>query len=277
MAPSASDMHHIEQLPHAVSSVDAMNLATAAVREARYPDAYHVIAEYMKGHPLEEELFLTAVEVINLASRFDRDRNHPPLNMLYECEELAAILARRIPEMFHVHGPTDGQTRVLYRCVRAMYTGWCHHARALLQYKYLVNSREYMRRNWVDPRDFGCLVDIMRMAMRSRLTLDLLRFVYTELKPCVRVGMEVIAHDDKKAKFEGDLLRILASPTKDVVPDLTFEIYKEITQAYVREGDTAGALTFCKQALLMRNNDSDMLKLKAELSDIGAQRMKRPR
>lgn len=273
--PSTEQIQRLEQIPHAGSVEEAITLANQFAEVGRYHDAYHVISDFLHTHPIDGEMVEAAISIIRLASRFDRDRSMPPFNMLYECEELAAILARRIPEMFHVNGPTDGQTRVLYRCARVIYHGWIDHICALLEYKYRMTNKEWLRRNWLDPRDFGCVLDVMRLGVRSRLTLDLLRFVYTELKRAVHIGTEVIAHDDKKAKFEGDLLRIIASPTKDLVPDLTFEIYKDITLAYMREGDTQGALMFCKQALLMKNSDSEMLKLKAELSDMGAARARK--
>lgn len=273
--PSGEHLQRLEQIPHAHSAAEAVTLANQYAEVGRYHDAYHVISDFLHTHPIDGELVEAAVSIIRLAGRFDRDRSMPPFNMLYECEELAAILARRIPEMFHINGPTDGQTRVLYRCARVIYLGWIDHICALLEYKYRMTNKEWLRRNWLDPRDFGCVLDVMRLAVRSRLTLDLLRFIYNELKRTIRIGVEVIAHEDKKAKFEGDLLRIIASPTKDLVPDLTFEIYKEITMAYMREGDTQGALMFCKQGLLLKNNDAEMLRIKAELSDIGAARARK--
>jgi hypothetical protein len=194
--------------------------------------------------------------------------------MLYECEELAEALAKKIPDMSKLK-EMDGRTARLYYFVKLVYSTWTTHCMALLDYKYCMSDGAFMKRNWLDPIDFVFLLEPMRMGVRSRLPLDLLRYIYTELRKCIELGASVIAHDDKKAKFRGDLIRIIAAPTKDVIPDLQFDLYREITHAYLEEGDTQNATIFCKQALMLRKNDSEMLQLMEEIKH-SAHKSKKP-
>lgn len=267
--PDEAARRRLETLGHAETIAQAQLIAQRHCELHEYHDAYHILFDYLARHALDEEVLKSATQVILMASRFDRDKGEPPFNMLYECEEMAALLAKRIPDIFTLNESGDERTAHLYRCVKVVYTTWTYHCRALLEYKYRTSSKTWMQRSWIDPQDFGFLHDVMLIGVRSRLPLDLLRYILVELMRCVEIGKQVIAHDDKRAKFEGDILRIIASPTRDVIPDLCFEIYGMIVDAYKREGDTATAMTFCRQALLIRRTDRQMLKILEELKQKG--------
>lgn len=263
--PTESARARLNNLEHAGTIDEAVSLSNHYISVQQYHDAYHVLFTYILHNPLDARVFEAATRVIVAASQFDREKGVAPFNMLYECEEMAAILAKRIPDLCRLMESGDERTEQLYRFVKTVYMTWTYHCRALLEYKYRASNTTWMRRSWIEPRDFGFLLDIMRMAIRSRLPLDLLRLVKTELKKCIVIGQNVIAHTDKRCKFEGDLLRILASPTKDVIPDLCFEYYCEIVNAYREQGDRATAMTFCRQALLIRKNDRDLLRIHEDL------------
>ena len=227
-----------------------------------FHDAHFVAADYLSNQGLKESVLEACTKVIEMASKFDRERGMAPFNMLWECEELAQILARYIPDMSHLSPKADEQTSRMYRCVKIVYSAWTLHCGCLLEYRFRMTNDKWMRRAWIEPRDFGALLDIMRTGVHSKLPLDLMRMLYEGVRKCVEIGLSVIAFDDKRGKFEGDVLRIVASPVKDTVPDLTYEIYRDIAKAYLVAGDTSVAGIFVDQALLMRKNDREMSILK---------------
>lgn len=271
LEPTEEQRAHYRDLGHAQSIREALERANELAAKELYHDAYYLLVDFLIHHPvLEERLIDAATEVVHLASRHDRDQGRKPENMLYECEEMAAVLARRIPDIAFLKEFGDERTARLYHIVRTVYKTWMVHCRALLEYRYRLNRTTYMRRNWIDPRDFGFLVEAMRMGVRTRLPLDLLREIYSEIRLTVAIGRKVIAHEDKRARFEGDVLRIIASPTKDIIIDLCLDIYKDIITAYVAAGDTQNALIFVKQALHIRGNDTALVRLRNELQSKGA-------
>lgn len=273
--PTEEEREILRKLEHPTTEEDAIATGHRHLQQGRFHEAYHVLVDYIVHHEVSEEVLREATNVVFAASEFDRAAGKSPENMLYECEEMAAILSRRIPEMSRLRDIKNRDvTEWIYRVVKLVYKTWALHCRALLEYRYMAADGNWMRRNWIDPRDFGFLVEMMRMGVRSRLPLDLLNFIYRETRNCVEVGTQVIAHDDKRAKFRGDVLRIIASPTRDVIPDMTFEIFKDIVNAYLDENDTESALTFCKQALMIRHHDSEMLMLKRKLEELGASRLR---
>lgn len=273
--PTPEDFQHFRELDTQApeTAPEAITLAESMVAQGRFQDAHHVLFHYLLTHPLTEDAFIAETQVILRASQFDKGRSIAPHNMLYECEEMAALLVRRIPNLHELkeRGGSEA-TNKLYHFVKLVYGMWAMHCRRLLEYKYRLNDKEWIQRNWLDPRDFGFLVDLMRMGVRSHLPLDLLRYIYHETRKCIDMGKVVIAHRDKQAQFEAEALRMIASPTRDVVPDLTFEIFREIINAYMTEGDTANALIFTKQALLIHKTDKDLNRIKTELEDRGAQK-----
>jgi hypothetical protein len=238
----------------------------ALAKQEYYHDAHFLIAEWLLHHGLDEDLLELAGKVIELASHYERSRGLAPFNMLWECEELAQILQRHVPDMSRLSLRADENTARLHRCVRIVYSAWTLHAKALIEYRYRTTDTEYMTRTWLEPGDFGFLLDIAKAGVRSKLPFDLMYFLYQKLKECIAIANHVIAHEHKRAKFEGDVLRMLAGPVKESVPDLAFTIYVDIIQAYMREGDTANATLFCKQALLIRKNDPQVSELLATLS-----------
>lgn len=257
--PTPEEYEHLRSLDHAESRDQAIEMARTAMEKGQLHDAYHIMVDYLLHHPLSIESFRCATDIVLRASAFSRERKIPPENMLFECEEMAAVLYRRIPDMSALQdGGKDDVSNKLYQFVRLVYQTWTTHCYSLLEYKYRIDKNTWTRRNWIDPRDFGFLVEVMRMGVSSRLPLDLLRMIYTELRKCVDLGKYVIAHEDKKHRFEGDLLRIIASPTKDVVPDLCFLIYTHIVEAYLKQGDSQSAVIFCRQALLIQKNHRGM-------------------
>ncbi|MCC5874885.1 MAG: hypothetical protein JJU11_01575 [Candidatus Sumerlaeia bacterium] len=273
--PTEEEREILRHLEHPSTAEDAIATGQRHLQQGRFHEAYHVLVDYILHHEVSEQVLREATHVIFAASEFDRSAGKSPENMLYECEEMAAILSRRIPEMSRLRDIKNRDlTEKIYRIVKLLYKTWALHCRALLEYRYMAADGNLMRRNWIDPRDFGFLVEMMRMGVRSRLPLDLLNFIYIETRKCVEIGAEVIAHDDKRAKFRGDVLRIIASPTRDVIPDMTFAIFKDIVNAYLDENDTESALIFCKQALMIRQHDSEMLTLKRKLEELGASRLR---
>lgn len=248
--------------------------ATATVEAARqsleqghYHDAYNVCADYLARHAVDEMVFEAAVGVIRLASKYDREKSIAPFNMLFECEELAQILSRHIPDMTALSNHADEQTVRMFRVTKMVYSTWTSHACALLEYRFKVNNRDYIQRQWIEPRDVGFLLDVMRVGVSSRLPLDLLRVIYAGARECIQVVQKVIPFEDKRAKFEGDALRILASPVKDVVPDMQIIIYKDIARAYLAEGDTATTNLFVDQGLLLSKKDRELLELKDKIRE----------
>ena len=265
MRPNDAHFQHLRELQHAESEKEALELANDYLMMGEFQDAYHILFDFMIAHPLSLNLARGINNIIVQANHFDVDGNRPPYNMLYECEELAALLVKRIPNL-RVLKEADVSMTEPYQIVKQVYRSWASHCRALLEYKYHLNSKEWVTRNWIDPREFGFLVEVMRMAIRSMLPLDLLRFVYSEIKQCVEVGSKrVIATEVKRCQFYAECLRIIASPARDTIPDLQFEIYREIIYNYLREGDSSSALTFVKQALMIHKADKDMLRLKQDL------------
>lgn len=273
--PPAKARERMRNLPHAETFEEAIAEARAQLELNHFHDAHHILAEYLTQKEISTFVISAINEVVTLASRHDRDRGIAPFNMLWECEETAMIVAKRIPDVQKLSHEGDTRTRMMYECVEIIYRTWTMHSKALLEYKFKANSKQWARRNWIEPRDLGFLVDIMKTAIRTHLPLDLLRFVYEQVHDVVLMMKNVIPHDDKQARFEGDVLRMIASPSKEIVPDLTFIIFKDIVEAYRREGDTQQAWTFCLQALLIHPHDREMLQTKEDLKDQGAYGIRR--
>lgn len=263
--PSHDDIARLGAGGHVETIAEAVAKANEHVARREFHEAYHALVDYLLTHQLHSEVLQAATDVVFLAGKWNRARNIAPTNMLHECEEMAAVLSRRIPNMTKLCESDNDETTRLYRYTKLVYFTWTSHCQTLLEYKYHSTDDMMVRRNWVEPRDFGFLLDVMKMGIRSRLPLDLLRSIFAELRKCIEVGKRVVAQTDKRAKFEGDVLRIVASPVKDEVPDLAFEIYREIAKAYGVEGDSQSSLIFVRQALLLRPSDAEMLLLKATL------------
>ncbi|MCB2154580.1 hypothetical protein KQI84_06810 [bacterium] len=259
-----------KQLSVGTTADESIREALKLCDKGYYHDAHYVAADYLANHGLKESVLEACTKIIAMASDFDREQGRAPFNMLWECEELACILARYIPDMSHLSEKSDEQTSRMYRCVKMVYYTWTMHCGKLLEYRFRMTNDKWMRRGWIEPRDFGSLLDIMRTGVHSKLPLDLMRMLYQGVRNCVEIGLNVIAFEDKRGKFEGDVLRIVASPVKETVPDLTFEIYGHIAKAYLLAGDTSVAGIFVDQALLMRKNDRDMMALKEKVEDMRA-------
>lgn len=275
LRPTEAEREILRRLEHPKTEEEARAIAHRHLQEGKFHEAYHILVDFILHVKVSEDVLHEATNVILAASRYDRVKGQSPENMLYECEEMAAILSRKIPAMSRLKDLRDKDlTERIYRVIKLVYKTWGVHCRALIEYRYKSADGSWMQRNWIDPRDFGFLVEMMRMGVKSRLPLDLLQFIYIETRKCVDLGLEVIAHNDKKAKFRGDVLRIIASPTRDIIPDMTFAIFKDIVNAYLEENDTETALIFCKQALMIRQHDLEMSQLKTQLEELGASRMR---
>ncbi len=264
--PDAKELERRRHIPIPDDLEELGRQVEQLARNSFYHDAHFLVAEWLIHHGLDEDLLELAAKVIEVASYHQRSKAIAPFNMLWECEELAQILQRHVPDMSRLSLRADENTARLHRCVRIVYLAWINHARALLEYRYRVSDTEYATRTWLEPGDFGFLLDIVKAGVRSKLPFDLMYFIYQHLKDCTAVANNVIAHEVKRCKFEGDVLRMIAGPVKEAVPDLAFAIYLDIIHAYMREGDTANATLFCKQALLIRKNDPQVTELLAQLS-----------
>ena len=108
----------------------------------------------------------------------------------------------------------------------------------------------------------------MATAVKTKLPLDLLRIAYRGVRKCVRVAENAIHFDRDKKRFEGDVLRIMASPVKDVIPDMQLEIYIDVARAYLDEGDTTNADIFIRQGLLISRSNKKLLEMREELRDL---------
>ncbi len=270
MRPTASEYQHFKELPHPESAEEAIHHLRGFTNAGEYHDAHHVVAEFLANHEMNEEIVIQWANMIEIASQHHRRRAIVPTNMLWECEEVAHIVGRWLPKVSRQDLTQGKLTSMMYRCIEKIYATWIDHCGHLLNYRYQIDEKTYMRREWLDPRDFGFLVEVMRTAVQSKIPLDLLKFIYQRLKLCIAIGEEVIAHDNKKLRFRGDVLRIIASPTRDVIPDLCLEIYLDILNAYYKEGDTSNAYIFCKQALFLSPANKELLDLKKELEKKGA-------
>ncbi len=273
--PPAKARERLNNLPHAESLEEAVAASRRHLELAHFHDAHHVLADYLMQKEISTNVVSAINEIITLAGQYDRAKGRAPFNMLWECEETALIVAKRIPDVEMLSAEGDNRTQTLYECMEIVYRIWTQHAMRLLEYKYKSTNTQWSRRSWVEPRDLGFLVDIMKTAVRTHLPLDLLRFVYEQIHEVIALMNNVIAHKTKQARFMGDTLRMIASPGKELVPDLTFEIYEDIIEAYQAEGDTQQAWTFCLQALHIHPNDREMLKIKDELKEQGAMGIRR--
>lgn len=266
--PSLDQLDRLHHLPIAQTAEEAVELCRKYAGDNLHHDAHHIAAEYLATHGIHPHLLEVTCDVIAHGSQYDREAARAPFNLLWECEELAQILQKRIPDMSKLSPRADRNTAVLYYSARLVYHTWIDHARALLEYRYKVTNREYQHRSWIEPGDFGFLLDILRAAVRSKLPFDLLYDMYQRLRTCVAIGHLVIGKEEKRWKFEGDVIRILAGSVREAAPDVAFAMYRDIIAAYRREGDTANAMLFCKQALLIRRDDKELLQVKKELEQL---------
>lgn len=265
LRPTPEARERRKQLPHPEAIEETLRLARGFLERGFYHDAYSICADYLATHGIDEIVLEKATRVIRTASQYDRAKGRAPFNMLFECEEMAHLLARFIPDMTALSDHADEHTVKMFRCVKMVYETWTDNARALLEYRFKTASETYIQRQWIEPRDVGFLLDIMSTGVRSKLPLDLLRVIYVGARKCIEVAQHAIAFEQKKAKFEGDALRIVASPVKGLAPDMQLEIYRDIVRAYLREGDTHSAKTFVDQALLIRKHDRELLDLQEQV------------
>lgn len=213
----------------------------------------------------EEYLVDAAMEVGEMASRWDRQQRIAPYPLFDHFEEMAASFGKHVMEMRRLDPDPLRATSNLYRLAMKIYTGWVSHCGAILEHQHRRSNTEWIQVEWVPPHRFNVLLTIMRSAVRQKLPLDLLMRVYQEIRQVITIGREVISLNAKKDKFEGDCLRIIASPSKDVIPDLCLMIFRDIINAYMRAGEGASALIFCEQSLLIKRSDHEIEAIKAEI------------
>lgn len=261
--------HHTEG-EQATSPEQVIEIMRGLMHRSDHHAAHNVAADYLMTHEIDEQLLDALSALVRIASRFDRNLGIQPENMLWECEESARILQRRIPDMSSLTHRKDDDSRRLFRCVKIVYETWCYNAAALVEYRYRVSNDSWMRRSWIEPRDLGFLLDIMRTAVQSKLPLDLLRVAFNGVRHSIVLASNAIAFDHTRGKFIGDCLRITASAVKDIVPDMQMEIYRDIVRSYLHAGDAVNAEIFINQGLLLNRSDRVMNELKHEVLELKA-------
>jgi hypothetical protein len=232
--------------------------------QQRYIEAFKEANKEL-AQQCEELLVDAALEVGQMASRWDRQQRIAPYPLFDHFEELAASFGKHVMEMRRLDPDPLRATSNLYRLATKIYTGWVSHCGAILEHQHRRSNTEWIQVEWIPPHRFNVLLTIMRSAVRLKLPLDLLMSVYQEIRQVITIGREVISLNAKKDKFEGDCLRIIASPSKDVIPDLCLMIFRDIINAYMRAGEGASALIFCEQSLLIKRGDHEIEAIKAEI------------
>ncbi len=231
-------------------------------QQNRYPEAFREGVQAF-DQACEESVLDACLHVGMMAGRWDRKMRIAPYFLHDAFEELAAAFGKHVREMRHIDPDPLRATSGMYRLATKIYFAWVDHCAAVLEHQHRRTNTAWIQMEWIPPHRFNCLLSIMRSAVRIKLPLDLLQRIYNRIRAVVRIGKEAISIDTKKIKFEGDCLRILASPTKDVIPDLCYQIYRDIIDVYVKAGENASAIMFCDQALLIRRGDHEVEQIKA--------------
>ncbi|MCB2154581.1 hypothetical protein KQI84_06815 [bacterium] len=233
--------------------------------EGRYQDAYYVVTAYFENVGLSSGVLEAGLGVIERASSFDREQGVGPVNMLHECEHLAATIVRFIPEVSRLSKKGDAETVTKFRMVAHIYETWLRHCRALVEYKYRIRNDEWMRRQWVEPSDFGFVLDVFRSGARTNLPMEMMRRLYKSARHVMEVGEHVIAFPDKQGKFEAEFLRIVISPLRENYEKLAFDVACDIVRAYHRAGDLTNANNFLTMASSILPDNPEIDRLRARL------------
>ena len=276
VAYTGTQTPHPHKLGLPKSGMDVKNLDPADTEEAityilqlrnegRYQDAYYVVTSYLENVGLNGGVLEAGLGVIERASSFDRDQGAGPVNMLHECEHLAATIVRFIPEVSRLSKQGDAETVHKYRMVSHVYDTWLRHCKSLVEYKYRIRNDEWMRRQWVEPSDFGFVLDVFRSGVRSVLPAEMMRRLYKGARRVMEVGEHVIAFPDKQAKFEGEFLRIVISPLRESYEKLAFDVACDMVRAYHRAGDLTNASAFLTMASGLQPGDPEIDRLRARL------------
>lgn len=234
------------------------------VGQQRYIEAFKEANKEM-ALQCDELVVDAALEVGEMASRWDRQQRIAPYPLFDHFEELAASFGKHVMEMRRLDPDPLRATSNLYRLATKIYSGWISHCGAILEHQHRRSNTEWIQVEWVPPHRFNVLLTVMRSSVRLKLPLDLLMRIYQEIRQVITIGREVISLAAKKDKFEGDCLRIIASPSKDVIPDLCLMIFRDIINAYIRAGEGASALIFCEQSLLIKRGDHEIEAIKSEI------------
>lgn len=234
------------------------------VRHSRFVEAFRAGVAVLDER-CEEPLVDACVSVSRMASLWDRDKRIAPYALFDDFDALAAAFGKHVREMRHIDPDPLRATSGLYRLATKIFSAWVDHCKAVLEHQHRRTNVSWIQTEWIQPHRFNCLLAIMRSAVRIKLPLDLLFKVYQSLRQAIAIGKAAIAFDVRKVKFEGDCLRILASPSKDVIPDLCYIIFRDIIDVYVEAGENASAMMFCDQALLLRRGDREVEQIKAEI------------
>jgi len=232
--------------------------------EDRFVEAFRLGVDRFEQN-CEESVVDACVCVSRLASRWDREKRVAPYSLFDLFDGLAAGFGKHVREMRHIDPDPLRATSGLYRLAGKIYVAWVDHCAAILEHQHKRTNTQWVQLDWVQPHRFNCLLSVMRSAVRIKLPLDLLLRVYQKLRGVIYIGKSAIALDARRVKFEGDCLRVLASPSKDLIPDLCYIIYRDIIDTYVEAGENAAAMMFCDQALLIRRGDHEVEHIKAEI------------
>ncbi len=250
--------------PDADSQAAALRQIRELAEQNRYIEAF--VTGVRQYETTCDEQFVEACSVVShLASVWDRDRHVAPYPLFDPFYELARALGKHVAHMRRFDEDPLRATSHLYRHATKIYTEWVDHCEAVLEHNFHRTNTAWQKREWIQPQDFSCLLQVLRSAVHEKMPLDLLNRVYERIREALKIGDFVIHSEKKRRRFEGDCLRVFASPTKDAIPDLCYRIYRDIITAYAAAGETASALIFCRQVLLINRGDREMLMLLEEL------------
>lgn len=225
----------------------------ALANSSRYHDAFSSTMRFLEQEGPDASVLKACVVALHRASAYDRDRGISPVNVLHEFEHLAHALLRYCPDMSELDPRSDDEdTRESHTFVKRLYRAWLAHCRALLEFKFRLKNDQWMKRQWIEPDEFGILLDVFRAASRSNLPMDLMARNYRGAKECLAIADDVIVRPDKQARLKAEALRIFAPVFRERYEDLLFIAYHDIAMCYALAHDRMQALKFVNEAAAMR-------------------------
>jgi len=245
---------------------DALVYIHRLTNEARYHDALFIVTEYTSLVEPDPEIVEAGCVVIDRAGQYNRLAGAAPVNVLKDCDAIAKAVCKSIPDLFNLPDRGDPELVAKYSLVKRVFKVWMKHCRALIEYKYRTPEGEWLKRPWLDPSEFETVAQVVVAAVRAKLPPRMMETIYRGVKYNARVGLNVIAYEDKQGRFTSEYLRIMAAPCKDVYPEITLEIYKDIARGYLIEGDVTNAEMFLRNIKLNAPHDTDINAMQDELA-----------
>ncbi|MEQ8822287.1 MAG: tetratricopeptide repeat protein [Sumerlaeia bacterium] len=233
---------------------------TRLIETGECVEAYRVSSEFLAKYGLHETVLNGCLEAIKSATT---DRTLPT-NMLFECEELTAILGNQIPDMSALCEHGDLTMTRCYRMVQHTYEAWVEHGRQLSLFRY-AEGAGLMTRDWIKPSEFGFLLDIVRSATRYRLPSSILHRIYEGARRCADVAHDVIADKQKAHQFEAELMETLLAPIGDLFPDMSVDLLRDIARCRLQAGDKDTAAEVLERGLAIRPDDRILRDIKARM------------